>query len=185
VTRLIALRVVLTSLLAVSLPGQNTMPRGSMAGAAVVPAAEAHKLLPDAMFFQGKLLPVEPRNSEGILFPDGMYVLAALVDSSGHNTAAQGELGCLITEVPLNVNGHKLSAGVYGISLDHHRFVMMDIAAHRVFAAAPERDSILFRPRPLQIVFDPQTRSYRLYLERNYIFISRIPISTEQDKESR
>jgi hypothetical protein len=177
------LRVVLSCLLAITLPastGAQQVPLAPVPGTApahgaVLPAAEVNKFLPDSLFFRGQRLLIETRNSEGVLFPDGMYLLAALVDTSGHATGANsGSFACLLAEVPLDVNGHKLKPGIYGIDLDdHRRFVMMDIAAHRVFVASSERDSDLARPRPLQFLFDSRTQSYRLYLERSYVSISR------------
>lgn len=141
---------------------------------AVLQATEVHKLLPDSVFFQGRQLPVQFRNSQGVRFPGGMYLLAALVDSTGHNTPSEGCLAYLVSEVALDVNGHRLKPGVYGIKFDDRRhFVMMDIAAHRVFAVKSERDSILYRPKPLQILFDSRTDRYRLYLERNYVSVAR------------
>ena len=55
----------------------------------ILPAAAADKFLPETVFFRGEQMPVESRNSEGILFPDGMYLLTALLDSSGHASDAQ------------------------------------------------------------------------------------------------
>jgi hypothetical protein len=151
-----------------------------LAGTVILQAKEVHKLLPGTVFFQGSQLLVQFRNSQGVQFPDGKYLLAALVDSTGHNTGLEGCLGYLLTEVPLDLNGHRLKPGVYGMSLDNSRhFVIMDIAADRVFAARSERDSVLHRPKPLQILFDSRTHRHRLYLERNYVSISRLHDSLE------
>lgn len=185
VNRLILAPIVTALVLAVAVPGRSGTEliasrqlSGTAPGGTLLSATEVDTLLPDAVFFQGMRLPVESRNSPGIRFPDGMYLLAALVDSSGHNTASGERLGCLLTEVPLDVNGHKLTPGAYGIDLDDRdRFIMMDIAAHRVFAASSEHDSVLLRPRPLQILLDPPTQHFRLYLGRNYISLSRVRTS--------
>lgn len=177
----ILLRLVLTGLfivevgLALTGDGQQA-PRTIAPDGAVLPAVEVDKFLPGTLFFGGEQLFVESRNSEGIRFPHDLYTLAALLDASGHASDTNTEhLACLLTEVPLDINGHKLRPGVYGINLDgRRRFVMMDIAAHRMFVVSSRRDSGLLRPRPLQILSGSQTRSYRLYLERNYVSISRI-----------
>ena len=155
---------------------EDCQPASTASSAEVIlPAIEANKLLPDTFFFRGEQMFVESRNSEGILFPDGMHLLTSLLDASGRPTDINEEyLACLLTEVPLNVNGHELKPGVYGIGLDvRHRFVMMDIAAHRIFIADSERDSRLFRARPLQILSGSRTHSYRLYLGRNFVSLSR------------
>lgn len=180
---LILTPILTAALLAVALPvrsGTGFMVPGQKSSSApagiILPVTEMRELLPDSVFFQGVRLPVQLRNSNGIQFSDGRYLLAALVDTSGHNTALEGRLACLLTEVPLEVGGQKLKPGAYGIHLDElHRFVITDIAAHPVIAANSEHDSILTRPRPLQIRSDRKVQSYRLYLERNYIFMSRLP----------
>jgi hypothetical protein len=177
----ILLRLVLTGLfavevgLALTVNGQQA-PRTIAPDGAVLPAVEVDKFLPGTLFFGGEQLFVESRNSEGIRFPHDMYTLAAPLDTSGHASDTDAEhLTCLVTEVPLEINGHKLRPGVYGVNLDdRRRFVMMDIAAHRMFIVSSRHDSGLLRPRPLQILASSQVHSYRLYLERNYVSISRI-----------
>lgn len=182
----ILLRFVLTCLCAVEV-GFAPVVEGQLpahavvSGETILPAVEADKFLPDTLFFNGELMFVESRNSEGIRFPGDMYTLAALLDASGHASDTDEEhLACLLTEVPLDINGHKLKPGVYGITLDdRHRFVMMDIAAHRMFVVSSKRDPVQLRPRPLQILSGSQMHGYRLYLERNYVSISRIDQSAK------
>jgi len=44
------------------------------------------KIFPERVFFRGQSAPVQFRNSGGVHFADDLYVLAALVDSSGYST---------------------------------------------------------------------------------------------------
>ena len=84
-------------------------------GEVILPAVEVNKFLPDTVFFHGERMHVEPHNSEGVLFSDGMHLITALLDVSGHATDTDEErLACLLTEVPLDVDGHELEPGIYG-----------------------------------------------------------------------
>jgi hypothetical protein len=176
----ILLRFVLSGLLVTALGFASTAncqltSHAATSGEAILSETEVNKFLPDTFFFHGEQMFIESRNSEGILFPDGMHLLTALIDASGHATDTDDEsLACLLTEVPLDINGHKLQPGVYGIGLDdRRRFVIMDIAARRIFVTDSERDSRPFRARPLQIISGSQAHTYRLYLERHFVSINR------------
>lgn len=176
----ILLRIVLSGLLVAAIESDLTMycqpaSQPTNSGEAILSATQVNKFLPDTFFFHGEQMFVEFRNSEGILFPDGMHLFIALIDASGHASDTDEEhLACLLTEVPLEIDGHKLQPGVYGVGLDdQHHFVMMDIAAHRIFTARSERDLGLVRARPLQIISDTHAHKYRLYIERNFVSINR------------
>jgi hypothetical protein len=141
----------------------------------ILPSTEMSGLLPQTLFFRGQQMPVEPRNAEGIRFADGRYLLIAILDSSGHATNPDtGHLACILTEVPLAINKYRVGPGVYEVGLDsRHHFVIMDIAAQRIFAADSRHDLTLSRPRPLQIISASWAGGYRLYLGRDYVSISR------------
>jgi len=135
---------------------------------AILHAAEAAKVLPDAVFFRGQSATVQARNSAGIRFADGMFVLTALVDNSGYSSGVQQKYqACFITEVPLNFSGHTLKPGAYGVGIVKDHFIVMDIAAHDLFTAPATHDAELKRPTPLQL--NPDGDHYRLYFGRDYV----------------
>ncbi|MBW4045969.1 MAG: hypothetical protein HIU87_13375 [Acidobacteria bacterium] len=140
----------------------------------IVPAAAAAKLLPDAVFFRGQSAPVEARNSGGVHYPDGMYVLSAIVDSSGYSSGIQQKYQAyFISEVTVDIEGHKLGPGAYGVGFVNGKFGVMDIAAHDLFSVPATHDAALRRPSPFQVIADAKTGSYRLYFGRNYVVFSR------------
>jgi hypothetical protein len=161
------------------LPEVATTPPGAppapvMVNEAILDSAEARKLVPATIFLGGQKLSSEPRNSSGIRFSDGMYILAMPVDLSGHATTRETFEACLISEVPLSIHGRKLGPGVYGLRMDgRHRFVIQDIAARSILTADSVRDLGLPRPRPLQILAGPSAGHYRLYSGREYLVLSR------------
>jgi hypothetical protein len=148
---------------------QLTLPASSQSGAPVIMnAAEAAKLLPDAVFFRGQSATVQTRNSAGIHFANDRYVLTALVDNSGYSSGIQQKYQAyFITEVPLDFNGHKLEPGAYGIGVVKDHLIVMDIAANDLFTAPAAHDTELKRPTPLQLNADGD--HYRLYFGRDYV----------------
>jgi hypothetical protein len=138
----------------------------------ILHAAEAAKVLPDAVFFRGQSASIQARNSAGVHFPDGMYVLTALVDNSGYSSGIQQKYQAyFITEVPLEFSGHTLHPGAYGVGIANGRFTIMDIAAHDILTAPVTHDAEIKRPTPLQLEADGD--HYRLYFGRNYVVFSR------------
>ncbi len=134
----------------------------------ILHAAEAAKVLPDAVFFRGQSATVQTRNSAGIHFADDMFVLAALVDNSGYSSGVQQKYQAyFITEVPLEFSGHILKPGAYGVGIVKDHFIVMDIAAHDLFTAPIARDAELKRPTPLQLNADGD--HYHLYFGRDYV----------------
>ena len=142
----------------------------------VLRPADLEELVPKTVFFRGQSAPVQLRNSGGIKFSDGFYLLASLVDTSGYSTGIQAKYQAyLITEVPLNLEGHQLLPGAYGVGfIADHRFVVMDVGAHDLFTVAYERDDALHRPTPLQVIADAKNGGYRFYEGRNYITLKRV-----------
>lgn len=144
----------------------------------ILHAADSEKLLPDAVFFRGQSAATQLRNSGGVHFSDGSYALFTLVDNSGYASGIQEKYQAyLLTEVPLEFDGHRLDPGAYGVGIvkseNALRFVAMDIGAHDLFQAHAANDGKLHRPTPLQIVAGTSPGVYRLYFGRDYVEFSR------------
>lgn len=134
----------------------------------ILHAAEAAKILPDAVFFRGQSATVQARNSAGIRFANDMYMLTALVDNSGYSSGIQQKYQAyFITEVPLDFSNHPLQPGAYGVGVVKDHFVVMDIAAHDLFTVPVTHDAAMKRPTPLQLNADGDR--YRLYFGRDYV----------------
>ena len=145
---------------------------------AILHPADTAKLLPPAVFFRGQSATTQTRNSGGVRFADGFYVLATLVDNSGYSTGIQEKYQAyLITEVPLSFAGHHLAPGAYGTGIvkngDSLQFVVQDVGAHDLLQAAAANDAKLHRPTPLQVLEGSGSGKYRLYFGRNYIEFER------------
>ena len=90
------------------------------------------------------------RNTGGVHFADGLFVLTGLVDNSGYSTAIRAKYQAyLITEVTL------------------------DLAANDLFQVPSQRDAEIKRPTPLQILASPSAGSYRLYNGRDFVEFKR------------
>jgi hypothetical protein len=50
--------------------------------------------------------------------------------------------------------------------------VVMDLGGNQVLQAATMRDAALTRPNPLQVLADPATGKFRLYLGRTYVVVA-------------
>jgi len=139
-------------------------------GATILHAAQASKLLPDAVYFAGKSAGTQLRNSAGVRYADGLSVLAVLVDTSGYSSAVQDKYqGYLLTEVPLEFGGHRLPAGAYGIGFVGTHFGVMDIASHDLLQATAAHDAAMPRPMPLQILEGATAGTYRLCSGRSCV----------------
>jgi hypothetical protein len=142
-------------------------------GATVLTAADAQKLLPASVFYSGQSATTQLRNSGGVKFADGFYVLATLVDTSGYSTGIQAKYQAyFITEVPLKVGGQNLAAGIYGVGFVGDKFVVTDVGAHDLLMVTAGDDAGLKLPRPLQVVADP-AGGFRLYAGRKFVSFSR------------
>jgi len=141
---------------------------------AVLNASDAQKLLPSAVYFRGQSAPTQLRNSGGVKFANGNYMLATLVDSSGYaNAIASNYQAYLVTEEPIKINGENLPAGVYGAGFRAgDKFVVMDVGAHDVLTVNFAVDTAMKRPTPLQVLPDPGG-GFRLYEGRDYVHFSR------------
>ena len=163
-----ALAAVLASVLSFSL---SVVAQTS--GSTVLPAAEATKLLPASVFFRGQSATTQLRNSGGVKFADGMFVLSVLVDTSGYSSDVQAKYQAyFITEVPIKIEGHDLPAGIYGIGfIADNKFVVLDVGAHDLFSVTSKTDSELKRPVPLKVTADAS--GFRLYEGRKFVTFAR------------
>ena len=140
----------------------------------VLKPADMGKLLPASMFYRGQSATSQLRNSGGVKFDDGFYVLASLVDTSGYSTGVATKYQAyFITEVPIKIGGQNLPAGVYGVGfIADNKFLVTDVGAHDVLSTDSASDEALKRPVPLQVLSDP-AGGFRLYAGRKYVVISR------------
>ncbi len=142
-------------------------------GGTVLTAANAQKLLPASVFYRGQTATTQLRNSGGVKFADGFYVLATLVDTSGYSTGLAAKYQAyFIVEVPINLGGKSLPAGVYGVGFVGDKLVVTDVGAHEVQTVAASDDAAQKHPMPLQVVADP-AGGFRLYIQRKYVTFSR------------
>jgi len=140
----------------------------------VLKPADVQKLLPASVYYKGQSATTQLRNSGGMKFADGAYVLTTLVDTSGYATDVAAKYQAyFITEAPIKVGGQNLPAGVYGVGfIADHKFVVTDVGAHELLTVASGEDAGLKRPMPLQVVADP-AGGFRLYAGRKYVIFSR------------
>src|SRR5215471_15162355 len=96
------------------------------------------KLFPEAVFFRGQSAPVQMRNTGGVHFSDGVYVLAGMVDNSGYSAGIREKYQAyLLSEVTLEIGGQTLKAGAYGAGfIEGGKFVVMDLGANDVLQAS-------------------------------------------------
>jgi hypothetical protein len=146
----------------------------AQAGDTVLKPTDMEKLLPEKVYYKGQSATTQLRNSGGVKFADGTYLLTTLVDTSGYSTGIQAKYQAyFITEEPIKVGGQKLAAGIYGIGfVDGDKLLVTDVGAHEVLTVSTGTDAGLARPRPLQVVADG-THGYRIYAGRRYVTIAR------------
>jgi hypothetical protein len=146
----------------------------AQAGDTVLKAADAQKLLPTSVFYHGQSAPTQARNSGGVKFADGSYVLAVLVDTAGYSDSVAAKYqGYFIAETPIKLDGKKLPAGAYGFGFtSDNKFVLTDIGGHDVLAVAFATDEAIKRPMPLLVQAEPGG-GFRLYTGRKYVHFSR------------
>ena len=145
-------------------------PMAAAQGETVLKAADVQKLLPDSVWYKGQSAPAQKRNSGGVKFADGSYVLATLVDNSGYaSDVAAKYQAYFVAEIPIKIGGQSLPAGVYGIGfIADNKFVVTDIGAHDVFTVSSASDDEMKRPMPMQVTTDPGG-GFRLYAGRRYV----------------
>jgi hypothetical protein len=143
-------------------------------GDTVLKPAEMQKLLPASVYYKGQSATTQLRNSGGVKFADGSFVLATMVDTSGYSTSiAANYQAYFITEVAIKIGGQSLPAGVYGVGfIADNKFIVTDVGAHEVFTVSTADDAGLKRPMPLQVIADP-AGGYRLVAGRRYVVFNR------------
>ena len=128
------------------------------------------KIFPEQVFFRGKAAPVQLRNSGGVHFADDLYVLAALVDSSGYASGIKEKYQAyFISEVTLEIGGQTLKPGSYGVGIVGGKFVAMDLGANDVLQGTAQNDAALKHAMPLQVLASATAGSYRLYIGKDYV----------------
>lgn len=143
-------------------------------GNTILTVPQAAKLIPDAVFFAGQSASTQSRNAGGIHFADGKVALAVIVDNSGYSTSIQQKYqGYLLTEVALEVAGHRLIPGAYGVGFVSNHFVVMDIGNHDLLQAPATHDESMHRPRPLQFLAGSTPDTYRLCFGRECVGFNR------------
>jgi hypothetical protein len=149
------------------------MMKAQAAGDIVLKPADLQKLLPAAVYYRGQTATTQLRNSGGVKFADGYYVLATMADTSGYSSEIASKYQAyFITEVSIKVNDQNLGAGVYGIGFVGGKFLVTDVGGHDVLTANVAQDANLKRPVPLEVKADP-AGGYRLYAGRKYVSITR------------
>ena len=169
----LGLMVVMMALVVAGAMGTAQRAAGQAGGDAVLAAADTTKLLPAMVWFKGQSATTQLRNSGGVKFGDGMFVLAALVDTSGYSSDVQAKYQAyFITEVPIKIEGHELAAGIYGVGfIAENKFIVLDVGAHDLFTVSSHKDEELKRPMPLKVTV--ATGGFRLYEGRNYVTFAR------------
>jgi hypothetical protein len=152
----------------------SPLPMLAQGGDTVLKPAECQKLLPAAVYYKAQSAPTQLRNSSGVKFADGYYLLSTLVDTSGYSSDVAAKYQAyFITEVPIKIGGQSLPAGIYGVGfIPGDKFVVTDVGAHDVLSVGSATDEGLKRPLPLQIMADP-AGGFRLYVGRKYVSIVR------------
>ena len=150
--------------------------QGAMAqasGDTVLTVADATKLLPASVYFKGQSATTQLRNSGGVKFGDGQFVLATMVDTSGYSSdVSQKYQAYLIAETAVKIEGHDLPAGVYGVGfIADGKFVVMDVGAHDLITVGSHKDEEMKRPTPLKVTAEGS--GFRLYAGRNYVGFGR------------
>jgi hypothetical protein len=139
---------------------------------AVLKAADiTPKIFPEKVFFRGQVAGTQMRNTGGVHYADGFYVLAGLVDSSGYSTGLREKYqGYLISEVTIEIGGQTLKPGAYGFGfLEGNKLAVMDLGSNDLLQVASTKDSEMKHPVPLQVLATPDGGKYRLYKGRDYV----------------
>jgi hypothetical protein len=167
------LKMVVASALAVTMMAAPGVMKAQQGGATILKPEDTQKLLPASVYYCGQSATTQLRNSGGVKFADGHFVLATLVDTSGYSTAVASKYQAyFIVEVPIKLGGQSLGAGVYGAGFVKDKFLITDVGGQDVLSVNASDDPGLKRPMPLQIVADP-AGGFRLYAGRRYVIFSR------------
>jgi hypothetical protein len=129
------------------------------------------KLFPDKVFFRGQVASSQERNTGGVRYADGFFVLASLVDNSGYSSGIREKYQAyLITEVPLELGGQALKPGAYGCGfIENNKFIVMDLGANDLFTVVSAKDAEIKHPVPLQFLATSDAGKYRFYHGRDFV----------------
>ncbi len=143
-------------------------------GGTVLNPPDMQKLLPAAVYYKGQSATTQLRNSGGVKFADGFFVLATLVDTSGYSTDIQAKYQAyFVTEVPIKIAGESLPAGVYGVGfIAGDKFVVTDVGAHDLLTVSSGNDDEIKRPTPMKVTTNP-SGGFRLCEGRRFVVFSR------------
>jgi hypothetical protein len=167
------LKMAAAGALAVTMMAAPGSIKAQQGGATIQKPADTQKLLPASVYYSGQSATTQVRNSGGVKFADGHYVLATLVDTTGYSTAVASKYQAyLIVEVPIKLGGQNLAAGIYGAGFVGDKFLVTDVGAHDVLSVTAGEDAGLTRPMPLQVTAD-RAGGFRLYAGRRYVIFSR------------
>ena len=160
----------LALLLGMALPVALTAQTGDK----ILKPADTQKLMPASVWYDGQSAPTQLRNSGGVKFADGKFMLATLVDNSGYSTGIAAKYQAyLVVEEPVKIGVQSLATGVYGAGfITGDKFVVTDVGGNDVLTVSSTNDAALKRPVPLQVVADP-AGGYRLYAGKNYVTFSK------------
>ena len=111
-------------------------------GDTILKPADTQKLLPASVYYKAQSAPTQLRNSTGVKFADGFYLLATMVDTSGYSSDVAAKYQAyFITEIPIKIGGQNLPAGIYGIGfVGGGKFIVTDVGAHDVMTASSTTD---------------------------------------------
>jgi hypothetical protein len=164
-------KIAATTMLAAMLAATATIQ--AQAGGTILKPADLQKLVPASVYYHGQTATTQVRNSGGVKFSDGAYVLAYMVDTSGYSSDISAKYQAyLISEAAIKVESKSLPAGVYGIGFVGGKFIVTDVGGHDVLTAAASNDSALTRPVPLKIEANPGG-GYRLYAGKKFVAFTR------------
>ncbi len=138
-------------------------------GPTVVSGADLKKVVPDSYFFRGMSATTQLRNSAAIHYPDDLYVIAGLVDTSGYSSDVKAKYnGMFITEKTLKFGSSTLGPGQYGMGYTADgKFHILSVNGNELLVADIMVDDKLAHPQPLKIVMDGATA--KLYLGKKYV----------------
>jgi hypothetical protein len=131
--------------------------------------ADLKKVVPDSYFFRGLSATTQLRNSSAIHYPDGFFVIAGLVDTSGYSSDIKAKYtGLFITEKTLKFGSSSLAPGQYGMGYTADgKFHIMNVAGDELLVSDIKVDDKLARPQPLKIMMDGATA--KLYLGKKFV----------------
>ena len=145
----------------------------AQSGGTVLKPAEMQKLLPASVYYHGQTATTQLRNSGGVKFADGYYVLITMADTSGYSSdVASKYQAYFIVEVPIKIDGKSLAAGVYGAGFVGNSFLVTDVGGHDVLSVPASNDAAMKRPMPLKVEA-ASNGAYRIYAGRKFITFSR------------